>query len=727
MRPKPLGLDSEALSRCFPFHFAIDRSLKILQVGPSLVKVRSRFTPGADLADLLSIQSPKLELEFESLVAQPRSPFMLELRDPTLCLRGQFLEIEAGEVALFVGSPWAHSMTELADTGLILGDFAAHDSTIEHLFRLNTQNAAVADARRIQERFQTEAAERAHLERVGRALENDLDAAGDFHLHASRTGQILNLHATPTLRALSNSELAGKRQVGEVLPALGEMLDEIFEKLDENELPHPFELSVAQADRMLTLDCRAAATLSGGALIVGRDVSDRRELETRLAHSVLHDPLTGLPNRSLLADRLEHARSVCRSDRNSSLLGLLFIDLKEFKDINDAMGHAVGDQLLKAVARRLCENLRPNDTAARLDGDCFAVLLDEIAHPSQALEIAFRLREEISQSMKLSEIEAHLDCRIGIAVNDGQASVDKLFAQAGMAMHRTKSEGEDDVGLFEGSMQERASHRLEVKRDLARALEANEIVVFFQPIVAIDTLQLVGVEALVRWQHPERGLLGPWAFIDVAEESELIVPLGARVMELALEQTAAWHRLGGPVSKLKISVNLSPKQLLQDDVPATFQRCVERAEIDPQRVTLEITESHAVADLKATVAVLDRLRVLGARIAMDDFGTGFSSLSYLEQLPIDVLKVDKAFIDRLGSGKNAPLAEWVISLGQTLGMAVVAEGIEEADQLEILRERGCEFGQGYLFARPLPAAELTAQIVSAAGPMPVYTIKTEED
>jgi len=441
-----------------------------------------------------------------------------------------------------------------------------------------------------------------------------------------------------------------------------------------------------------------------------------------MAHQALHDALTGLPNRALFLDRLEHA--LARAVRGGSEVAVLFLDLDRFKTVNDSLGHAAGDELLCAAARRICDCMRVSDTAARLGGDEFAVLLEDLGSTHEAVRVAKRILGALQAPFAVAGREVVVGASIGVAI--GTHGADDLLSHADVAMYRAKAQGKGRYAMFESGMQAEVIERLELESDLQRAIGTQagsggsecELEVFYQPVVALGSGELVGHEALVRWRHPARGLLSPAAFIPVAEETGLVVPLGRFVLREACRQAAAWQAAGH--GELSMNVNLSGRQLedpgLVDDVTAI----VSETGLPAGRLVLEITETMLMHDTETTIERLRALRALGVRLAVDDFGTGYSSLRYLDRFPLDVLKMAKPFVDELGNQDEDPaLARAIIDLGANLGLTIIAEGIERAAQLDQLRRLGCPFGQGFLFARPMPAAEagrhLAATELSVSG------------
>ena len=440
-----------------------------------------------------------------------------------------------------------------------------------------------------------------------------------------------------------------------------------------------------------------------GIVVTARDVTERRALEERLAHQAFHDSLTGLANRSLFANRVEHALG--RGLRRQNLIAVLFIDLDDFKTVNDSLGHAAGDELLVAVATRIQACIRPEDTCARLGGDEFAVLLEGISGPDGAVVVAQRILAAMAEPLSIFGSDVAVQGSVGITLGTGDQTTSEILRSADLAMYRAKGDGKGRYALFEPSMHEGVFERLALKADLQRAVIDQEFDVYYQPIVSLRSGAVAGVEALLRWRHPERGLLLPGEFIGLAEETGLTLPLGRLALHRACAQVAHWRRVGD--ESLGVSVNVSAKQLSSRLLPSEVSAALNASSLDPSALTLEITES-VLLDNQAVIGRLEELRALGVRIAIDDFGTGYSSLDYLRRFPVDTLKIAKTFVDELGSGSEQErLVAAIVRLGSTLGLETVAEGIEKVSQRDRLLALKCPLGQGYFFSEPVAAAELS--------------------
>jgi diguanylate cyclase (GGDEF)-like protein len=432
------------------------------------------------------------------------------------------------------------------------------------------------------------------------------------------------------------------------------------------------------------------------------DITSRKQAEIGMRRLALSDPLTGLANRLQLTDRIDAAIAAMRP--RSPGVALLLLDLDGFKAVNDSFGHAIGDELLNMVARRLRSSIRPTDVAARLGGDEFAVLLEQVGY-DQAEAAAHRVLQALNDPFVLTRSTVAISASIGLVhAVDARGSQD-LMRDADVAMYRAKADGKNRVVGFEPAMQARVMQRLQLESELRRGVERSEFVLHYQPLVDIETSAIVGVEALVRWQHPDRGLLPPKDFIEIAEDTGLIVPLGRWVIEQATQDASQW--LGDTGRELSVSVNLSPRQLHDPELVATTAYALADAGIPAESLVIEITENLLLKDTDLAKSRLSALRTLGVRVAVDDFGTGYSSLAYLDRYPVDILKIDRSFVAPLGeSPKSAALVRSIIDLASALGLDTVAEGVENEVQRDVLQGLGCIRAQGFFFARPLPSEEL---------------------
>jgi diguanylate cyclase (GGDEF)-like protein/PAS domain S-box-containing protein len=458
---------------------------------------------------------------------------------------------------------------------------------------------------------------------------------------------------------------------------------------------------------------------STGAVAVFRDVSAARAMSAEMTHTAHHDFLTGLPNRSLLNDRIDQAIALAPRHRNQ--VAVLFLDLDNFKHINDSLGHPTGDKLLQSIAGRLVECVRVSDTVSRQGGDEFVVLLSEAEQWQDAATVARRMLDSVAEAHTIDDHELHVTTSIGVSVfpDDGR-DAETLIKNADTAMYQAKANGRQSFQFFKPAMNVRAVERQSIEEGLRRALERDEFVLHYQPKVNLESGAIIGAEALIRWTHPERGLIPPMAFIPIAEDSGLIRPIGEWVRRRACDQVRAWSDAGLP--RIAIAVNVSAMELRDDNFVTRVFATLDEAGLDPRLLEVEVTESILMTHADSAASILQSLREHGAQVAVDDFGTGYSSLSYLRKFPIDALKIDQSFVREITEdGNDTSIVTAVISMAKSLGLRVIAEGVETPEQLAFLQSHECDEGQGYYFSRAVAADEfarmLVAGIPSPAGDM----------
>ncbi len=445
---------------------------------------------------------------------------------------------------------------------------------------------------------------------------------------------------------------------------------------------------------------------AGNVHIYFTDVTDRKRAEAQLLHDAFHDSLTGLPNRALLAERLDQTIALAQRDPSVSYAAML-LDIDRFKVINESLGHKAGDDVLQRVGERLRRFVGDSGTVARLGGDEFGVLLAPVPDSRRALGMAREVREQIARPLELAGSPVSLTASVGIVLpTENHQDAESILRDADTAMYRAKSAGRSRAEIFNATMYEEALDALQTEAELTRAIEEDRIVPWFQPLVSLETGRIAGFEALARWIHPERGVVTPGGFIGLAEETGLIVPLGERVFTRALEQACAWRRSLGADREFMISVNLSVKQFTHPGIVDRIAAIIDRNDVQPSCVKLEITESGLMRNVETSMQILERLKSLDIQLGIDDFGTGYSSLSYLHRFPFDVLKVDQSFVGNMeAEAESREIVTNIVSLAHGLNKTVIAEGIETTSQLTALRTLGSEYGQGYLFSRPVPAEE----------------------
>ena len=467
-----------------------------------------------------------------------------------------------------------------------------------------------------------------------------------------------------------------------------------------------FEASLVRVDGQRRRMEATIANLLGGDAVDGvvatfRDVTEQRNLERQLSHRAFHDELTGLANRALFLDRMDHALRVARPDDDPVVV--LFVDLDDFKSVNDALGHGVGDQMLRSIADRIREVAGSGDTPARLGGDEFALLLEDHGGVDRALDVAEGLLEALRQPVALAGYDLAVLASIGVAVSTPGMTTAGLLRDADVAMYEAKRAGKSQIKIFDPAMRLTATRHLEFRSELGMAIEREQFRLVYQPMVDLRSHQVVGAEALLRWEHPTRGPIAPSEFIPIAERAGLIVPIGKWVIDESIRAASRWQARGNQ----RVSVNVSGLQIRSPEFVDHMRRSLDTHQLDPALVILEITETVLVEEIESTSDNLAPLRELGVLIAIDDFGTGYCSLSYLQQFPVDIVKIDRQFIDELDEqATEMPLAKMILQLTAGLEVMSIAEGIERPAQLRALQALGCDIGQGFLLSAPLEAAEL---------------------
>ncbi len=459
-----------------------------------------------------------------------------------------------------------------------------------------------------------------------------------------------------------------------------------------------------------------------GTFGLSRDITQRKQAEAQLERQAFFDALTGLPNRALFVNRLQHLFHRARRTPEGLLFSVLYFDLDRFKSVNDGLGHGAGDELLVGIARRLEQHMRPSDTLARLGGDEFTVLLEDISSEADATRVADRIQQELVKPFVLSGQEVFSSVSIGIALSSsGYDKPEDMLRDADTAMYRAKAAGRSQHRIFDADMHERAMALLRLETDLRRALDRGELLAYYQPIIDLGSRRLLGFEALARWRHPERGLVPPDVFIPVAEETGLVGVIGEWMLKEACQQMKAWQDRYPRTPPLGVSVNVSTRQLAHAGVAEQVGRILGETGLAPGSLTLELTETALMQNLKAGAGVIQKLHEMAVHLHIDDFGIGYSSLAYLENFPVETIKVDRSFVSRMDGGpRQTSIVRAIVSLARNLGLDVIAKGVETDMQAETLLTLRCGTAQGFLFSRPLPPAEAEQLIVHGL-PVPAST------
>lgn len=543
-----------------------------------------------------------------------------------------------------------------------------------------------------------------------------LNAIPDLIFQLSSNGTILDLKPAKDYTFTIPPKKTINKNVFDVLPpSVAQSTMHYIQQALQTGDTQVFEYKDLINDKVTHYEARIVNSTENEVLAIIRNITERKLLEIQLVHDALHDALTGLPNRSLFMNRLTHVIQLAKR-RHNYLFAVLFIDLDRFKFINDSLGHIVGDRLLVAISDKLKGCLRPGDTVARLGGDEFAILLENINSISDATHVAERIQQELLLPLDLDDHEVFTTASIGIvpgAVRYDQP--EELLRDADTAMYHAKSLGKARYELFNSAMHARVVALLQLENDLRRAVERQEFQIYYQPIVSLTTGRIAGFEALVRWQHPEHGLVSPETFIQLAEETGLILPIGEWILYEACRQARLWQMLRPEAPPLTMNVNISSKQFTQPNLAHQIKQILHETNLEPSSLKLEITESIIMENTELTKNTILELKALNIHLCLDDFGTGYSSLSYLHSFPVDTLKADRSFIsamDVCNENSSLNITRTIMMLAHNLGINVVAEGVETAEQLMQLKKLKCQYAQGYFFSKPLTKAQVEELIAS---------------
>jgi diguanylate cyclase (GGDEF)-like protein/PAS domain S-box-containing protein len=596
---------------------------------------------------------------------------------------------------------------------------ALKSGATDYVLKHRLERLAPVVRRAVRETEQQAQRERAEEERA--RLAAIVEHSEDAILAKTPEGTITSWNrGAERLFGYTKEEIVGKPISVLVPPDRRDEVSEILEKIKRGEIVEPFEtLRVAKDGRLIDVLLTVSPIKDSkrnivGASAIARDITARKGAEERLRYQAFHDLLTDLPNRQLFMDRLEHALRRTERQQDHNRVAVLFLDLDNFKVINDSLGHEIGDRLLVAVGERLRHCLRPEDTLARLGGDEFTILLEDIENPKDIILVIERIEERFEDPFVLNGREIFVTTSTGVAVGAAQVRApENLLRDADIAMYRAKAEL-TSYRVFDPVMHEEALARMELERDLRQAIVNREFAVHYQPIVDVHDGTPWGVEALVRWRHPARGLLAPDTFVPIVEETGLIGPVGEQVLEEACYQAKGWEEEYPDISPLVLFVNVSASQLQRPHLVKTVKEVLEKSGLEASCLGLDVTETVYIKTVESGTAALNELKRLGVRVAIDDFGVGHSSLSCLKRLPADILKIDISFIEELEED-NAIVAT-IVNLAHILGMKVVAEGVENERQATLLREMGCDLGQGYHFAGPLPPEDMPGFFLKKQSP-----------
>ena len=707
------------LDAFFPFSFETDEHLVVRRVGSSLQKIATKFKDGARLQDLVQVSHPGCDLTAAELKAQIGKLFLLKLIDTHVTLRGQW-HVTDDDRLVFVCSLWANSMKSLIRMGLSLNDFSSVDMTIENIMLRDGQEAQANDHRRLIKKLEASVDRENKLQAVEKSLARDLDLYADLVLRFRRSGELEGGLSTDNCPVEVKSLTRGGSlfEHCEMGPTLRDAVAWISENPGE---PYAVEFEFVRDEAKFFYEGRIAETADHNYLFLARDVTERKEIARHLENLAHHDSLTQLPNRAFFESRLRDAFMYGQP------FALLLIDVNDFKIVNDSYGHLVGDHVLRGIAARIQEACQEDQVAARWGGDEFAVLSENLPDLDTAQAVAERIVDNIMQPLEIEEdASLYPKASVGVVIPKGGESFADLLRKVDIAMYKSKNYRNDSkITFFEDSMLDRFMDRLALKQDFEKALRSQELRVYYQPIYDYQANRFAKCEALVRWQHPDRGLLTPFHFVDLAEESGLISKMGQQVLIQSCQDARVWADAG---CDMNISVNVSASQLQEPGFFQSIQRTMDENEISPEQLTIEITESVLVTNADESSKLLGQLKDVGIRVAIDDFGVGYSSLQYLAKLPVDIVKIDKTFVHELNeeSGSGYRLFEAMVNLGRTLRLDIVAEGIETKEHERQVRAFGCDFGQGYLYSKPVPLDEAFVLTHTAVERIPVDNLAAND-
>jgi len=597
-------------------------------------------------------------------------------------------------------SPWKEFLASVDNT---YQEFEVNKRTLENSLNLSAEELVQANEE-MHAVFQAIPDQLFHLDSDGRVVSYRLGLSSHYYLKQDR---LINQY----LKDVTDIEVAEKFDVS------------IKQVLEQRSSKH-FEFVIVHERKVYYYEVRMMPLKHQAVIALVRDITERKLSEEQIAFLAYHDSLTELPNNRLFKERLQHG--ISQAERHNKMLAVMFLDLDRFKLINDTIGHSAGDELLKVTSNRLLEAVRKtdsvalnvggaNNSVARLGGDEFTILLEDVVNLQAVVHIAERIIESVSMPMMLERQEVHISTSIGIAVypDDGEQA-DEILRHADAAMYHAKSQGRNNFQFYTESMNKSSVELLALENNLHKAIENNQLCLYYQPQVSVVSGQLVGMEALIRWRHPEKGFISPGTFIPVAEETGMIMRIGAWVIREACEQGVRWLREGHRLHK--ISVNLSARQLKDEGLPAQIENILKETGMPANKLGIELTESAIILDPDLALVRLQKIKQLGVSLSLDDFGTGYSSLSYLKRFPIDTLKIDQAFVrDVKVDHEDAALVKAIIAMAHGLGMDVIAEGVEMQEQLEFLGANACDTIQGFLFSRPLPAPEMEEMMAKRTG------------
>ena len=693
------------LETLFPFSVSFDCSLRVQFCGKSLLKIEPELRPGAYLPDFFSIKTPKIPFEIEAIKKRKSALHNWILND-SMSLRGQVVLNTNNDDLIFVGSPIIKSSGQLGELGLKVGDFALHDSTLDHLFLLQAQKTTVADSSRMVESLQHSISEKAEMEAIQADLAFELNIANDLKIRFKHSGTILDIQASPALIAKDQQKQLIGANVYKEISYLGLSLQQsVITMADDNDIV-AFKFEKNSGRNTKYFESRLAKASNNVYLLLANDVTSQYKLQLQLERRANFDSLTKLPNRSYFIERV--SQTIQKTSDQPTLYTLMTIDLDNFKNINDSYGHSAGDFTLETIARILLENTRAEDVLARMGGDEFSLFTAGNYSRKKMLNLAQRICRSILEPIKFKGSEFKCGCSIGVAFTESSDLEFSAFRnRADLAMYHSKEGGKGLVTAYKDGMYEKYQKKLSLRDALAKAIDEEALTLAYQPVVNTKSGALVGFEALARWQHPEQGVIPPTEFIAIAEEAGFMIALGRVLLKNAISTWKSFKMQNTDTEHLTLALNISAYQLYDNSLIGNLNDCLDENGLDSSQIVLEITETALIRDIEKAVGFIKDLKDQGFTIALDDFGTGFASLGYLEQLPLDILKIDRSFIAKIDSDTSkAPLVEAIVGIAKVLNLEIVAEGVEIACQKKFLGNLDCEFAQGYYYSKPIDAIHL---------------------
>ncbi|QDT09563.1 EAL domain-containing protein [Stieleria marina] len=697
------GVTTDLLEEAFPFFIACDPDFRITMLGASIQRLNRDVAIGSRLMEQVTIRHESSQQEITSaadsskIAAHTDQTVKVDWLPSGLQLVGRMSSRAHGFLFLVSPSNQDHCDREIH----LWNPEAAHSDKFQSESRELNPSASGEDIKhyelkKLVLRLERAARDKEQRHMTEKELIGDLEAAGDLCIHFDANRIIVDIKAASQSYLGTNPARFVTQTITNCLPSIESVLAEAIKTLDEDDVPKVVSFQLGENSNGYQFDARLARSGSENYVLLARDVTERCELEERLQHRTLHDTLTGLANRK------QFQLNACHALQAGKNIAILLADMDDFKSINDSLGEDFGDSMLRILGDRIRAFTRDSDTAFRTGADEFAILLSSDCPLEFAESVAYRLTEELCQPIKINGVEVEPQVSIGLALGAIGQTFDATIRDAGFALELAKVHKRSSVVVCDDAVRDQLQERNTMKREISRAIRQREFVAFYQPIIDLQSKRIVGFESLVRWDHPTRGMLSPFFFLEIAEETGAIVEIGELILEQACRDLQELTTLF-PSIPLKVNVNLASQQVQDLRLITVINDVLERTQLDPKHLTLEITETALIDDFEKAKRVISNVRKRGIQVALDDFGAGHSSLTYLQQLPIDYLKLDRALISSVCESESQhAITDCVTRLGKALNLKVVAEGIETSDQDQAVTKLGCDMAQGFLFSKPVP-------------------------